>query len=62
VVEHGMFLGLASACIVAGANGVRVLGSLQGLASGEAAGTALSTSARDVQHFQVEEPLPHVAN
>jgi ribose 5-phosphate isomerase A len=62
VVEHGMFLGLARACIVSGANGVRVLGSLQGLASGEAAGTTTSTSARAVQHLQSEEPLLHVAN
>lgn len=29
VVEHGIFLGLATACLVAGADGVRILGSLE---------------------------------
>jgi len=29
VVEHGLFLGLATACLVAGADGVRILGSLE---------------------------------
>jgi ribose 5-phosphate isomerase A len=31
VVEHGLFLGLTHACIVAGEAGVRVIGSLEGL-------------------------------
>jgi ribose 5-phosphate isomerase A len=39
VVEHGLFIGLTSACIVAGESGVRVIGSIEAPASATCGGS-----------------------